>query len=85
MVKSKRVVKHPGVYVKDAIESLGLSQSEFALRIGLPVKNISTLINGESDITLEVAAKLAAFFHNSAEGWVNLQTKYDSNQTKTNE
>lgn len=85
MAKSKRVVNHPGVYVKDAIESLGLSQSEFASKSGLSLENVSMLINGKADITLEVADKLAAFFNNSAEGWANLQTKYDSNQTKTNE
>lgn len=68
---------HPGVYVKDAIEELGLSQSEFALRTGLSIKNVSTLINGESNVTFEVASKLSAFFDNSIEGWINLQTKYD--------
>ena len=77
MTERKRNVSHPGVYVKDAIDSLGLSQSEFALRTGLSIKNVSTLINGESNITFEVAVKLAGFFHNSVEGWINLQTKYN--------
>ena len=77
MIERKRIVSHPGVYVKDAIESLGLSQSEFAYRTGLSVKNVSTLINGESNITFDVAVKLAGFFHNSVEGWINLQTKYN--------
>ena len=77
MIERKRIVSHPGVYVKDAIESLGLSQSEFAYRTGLSVKNVSTLINGESNITFDVALKLAGFFHNSVEGWINLQTKYN--------
>ena len=78
MTEKKRIVSHPGVYVKDAIEELGLSQSEFALRTGLSIKNVSTLLNGESNITFDVAVKLAAFFHNSVEGWINLQTKYNS-------
>lgn len=77
MTERKRIVSHPGVYVKDAIDSLGLSQSEFALRTGLSIKNVSTLINGESNITFEVAVKLAGFFHNNVEGWINLQTKYN--------
>ena len=77
MIENKRIVSHPGVYVKDAIDELGLSQSEFALRTGLSVKNVSTLITGESNITFDVAIKLAAFFHNSVEGWLNLQTKYN--------
>ena len=72
-----RAVSHPGIYIKDAIDELGLSQSEFAYRTGLSIKNVSTLINGESNITFDVALKLAGFFNNSVEGWVNLQTKYD--------
>ena len=77
MIERKRIVSHPGVYVKDAIDELGLSQSEFALRTGLSIKNVSTLINGESNITFDVAVKLADFFHNDIEGWINLQIKYN--------
>ena len=73
----KRIASHPGIYIKDAIEAMGLTQSEFALRTGLSIKNVSTIVNGESGITFEVAKKLAAFFGNSVEGWINLQTKYD--------
>ena len=72
-----RTVNHPGTYIKDALEELDISQSEFAYRSGLSIKNVSTLINGESPITFGVAIKLASFFGNSVEGWINLQTKYD--------
>ena len=77
MIEKGRIVSHPGVYIKDAIDELGLTQSEFALRSGLSIKNVSTIINGESDITFDAAVKLSNFFHNSVEGWINLQTKYD--------
>ena len=74
---NKRLVSHPGVYVKEALEELGLNQSEFAMRAGLTSKTVSTLISGTSNITFEVAVKLAAFFQNDPEGWLNLQTRYD--------
>ena len=77
MINRKDIVCHPGIYIKDAIDELGLNQSEFAYRSGLSIKNVSTLLNGESDVTIEVAMKLAAFFGNSVEGWINLQTRYD--------
>lgn len=77
MIERARIVSHPGIYIKEAIEELGLNQSEFALRSGLSIKNVSTLISGESNITFEVAQKLSSFFNNSVEGWINLQTKYD--------
>lgn len=77
MISKGRIVSHPGFVVKDALEELELSQSEFAYRTGLSIKNVSTLVNGESNITFDVAVKLSAFFGNSVEGWINLQTKYD--------
>ena len=82
MIERRRIVSHPGVYVKDAIEELGLTQSEFALRTGLSIKNVSTLVNGDSNITFDVAIKLSLFFHNTVEGWLNLQTKYDLYQNQ---
>lgn len=77
MIESRRIYFHPGVFIKDAIEEMGLNQTEFAYRSGLSIKNVSTLLSGESNVTIDVAMKLAAFFHNSVEGWINLQTKYD--------
>ncbi|MBQ7277180.1 MAG: HigA family addiction module antidote protein [Bacilli bacterium] len=84
MTNKVRYASHPGVYIKDAIEELGMSQSEFAIRSGLSIKNVSTLINGESNITFEVAKKLGSFFQNGEEGWIGLQTRYDlyTNQEK---
>ena len=52
MMNKERIVNHPGVYIKDAIEELGLSQSEFASRTGLSIKNVSTLSIGESGLLL---------------------------------
>lgn len=77
-----RKAKHPGFYLKEAIEELGLNQTEFATRSGLSIKNVSTIINGESRITFEVALKLASFFNTGVEGWINLQTKYDVYQNE---
>lgn len=77
MRNENRYAVHPGFIIKDAIEEMGLTQFEFALRTGLTTKNVSTLLNGESPITFEVAMKVGNFFETSPEGWINLQTKYD--------
>lgn len=76
-MNKNRYIPHPGVYIKDAIEDIGITQTEFASRLGLTSKNLSTLISGESNITFDVAVKLANYFGNSIEGWINLQTKYE--------
>ncbi len=77
MIEKGRIVSHPGVYIKDAIDELGLTQSEFALKSGLSIKNVSTILTGESDITFDIAVKLSNFFHNSIDGWLDLQNKYN--------
>ena len=76
-MSNKRYVPHPGVYIKNTIDDLGITQTEFANRVGLTNKNLSTLISGESNITFEVANKLANYFNNSVEGWINHQIKYE--------
>lgn len=73
----KKRVNHPGLIIKDAIDELNLNQSEFALRSGLSIKNVSTLISGDSNITFDVAVKLSNFFGSSVELWINLQTQFD--------
>ena len=76
-MSEKRVVSHPGEYLIDSIEALGMTQNEFAIRTDISTKTISNLINGKANITFEIASKLASFFGNSVEFWINLQTKYN--------
>ena len=78
MSENKLFAYHPGEYISDALDAMNMSQNEFALRTGISEKNLSTLINGKSDITFELAEKLASFFHNSIDFWTNLQNRYDS-------
>lgn len=72
-----REMYHPGSYITDVIETLGITQNEFAERIGLSVKIINQLISGNTNITFEIANKFSEFFHTSIELWLNLQKKYD--------
>lgn len=83
-MSDKRYVPHPGVYINDVIKEMGITQFEFASRVGLTSKNLSTLISGESNITFEIASKFADFFGNSVEGWINLQTKYEIYKNEEN-
>lgn len=75
---NKRSVSHPGIYLLDAIEALGMTQNEFGLRTGILPKTITNLVNGEANITFEIANNLSMFFGNSVELWMNLQTRYNS-------
>ncbi len=68
---------HPGVYVADAIEDLEMTQNEFAIRADLLPKTVSMLVNGEINITFDIATKLANFFGTGINMWLNLQNSYN--------
>ena len=64
---------HPGYYVEDIIEELGISQAEFALRMGTTPKTLSQLVNGRINISNDLAKKLSMMLGSSVDGWLNLQ------------
>lgn len=71
------VAFHPGYYVADIIDDMGISQVEFAARMGTTPKTLSNLINGQINISNDLAKKLAAMLGTSPEVWLNLQKEYD--------
>jgi addiction module HigA family antidote len=44
---------------------------------GVPATRIGEIVRGRRAITAETALRLAAFFDNSPQFWMNLQTEYD--------
>ena len=73
-----KIICHPGEYLIDAIDSLEMTPSEFAIKANISLKTIDTIIKCESNITFEVASRLAAFFGYCVDFWVNLQASYDT-------
>lgn len=71
------VAFHPGYYIADVIEDLGVSQAEFATRLGTNTKTLSYLLNGQANITNDLAKKLSVMMGTSSEVWLNLQNTYD--------
>lgn len=47
-----------GKYLKDYLEFNNISQSEFAIRMGITQKHMNELLNGKTNITLEMAANI---------------------------
>ena len=71
------VAYHPGYYITDIIEDMEISQAEFATRMETTAKTLSQLINGQADISNDLAKKLSAILGTSVEVWQNLQNTYD--------
>lgn len=47
-----------GKYLKEYLEFYNISQSEFASRLGITQKHMNEILNGKSDITLEMAVNI---------------------------
>jgi addiction module HigA family antidote len=69
---------HPGEVIKElCLEPLGLSVTDAAKALGVSRKTLSTLLNGRSGISPEMALRLAKAFDTSPESWLNQQMQYD--------
>ena len=72
-----QIAFHPGYYIKEYIDELGLTQEDFANRLGTTPKNMSYLIRGEQSLSLDIANKLSKVMGTSVKFWLNLQNEYD--------
>lgn len=66
----------PGATIKEQLEDRGMSQKEFASRMGMSEKHISHLINGDVQLTHEVAYRLEMVLGLPANFWNNLEAIY---------
>ncbi len=73
-----KIAFHPGYYIEEYIETLGLTQEDFAKRLGTTPKNISLLIRGEQSLSVDIASKLSRMIGTSVKYWLNIQSEYDS-------
>lgn len=76
--KGKLPPIHPGVILKEEfMVPYNLSGNQLALNLHVPAGRITTIINGERSISPDTALRLARFFGNSPNFWINLQSQFD--------
>lgn len=68
---------HPGKILKRELQARKLSANQLALALRVPSGRITSIINGKRSVTPDTALRLARYFGNSAEFWLNLQTHND--------
>ena len=75
MVRSRSYIAiPPGATIKEQIVDRGMSQKEFAVRMGMTEKHISKLINGEVQLTIDVARRLEMVLSVPTQFWCNLES-----------
>lgn len=70
-----------GKYLKDYLEFNHISQSEFAMRMGITQKHMNELLNGKANITLEMAANIERLTGINSSFIINIE---NSNKIKEN-
>ncbi len=72
----KRVV-HPGGILKEELDALDITLTEFARQIDVPPNRISQIIAGKRSITGDTALRFGHWFRVDPRFWLNLQGQYD--------
>jgi len=69
---------HAGeILLEEFMQPLELSQNALAKSLHVTPRRINEIVNAKRSITPDTALRLARFFGNSAEFWMNLQNKFD--------
>ena len=68
---------HPGEFLRETLEEMGLTQAAFADAIGVSPMRVSHLLRGDRPVTAELALRLGRALGQSPQYWLNLQTTYD--------
>ena len=59
------------------LKPLDMSAIALAKRLNVPRTRIERLVKGETSLTVDTAMRLARFFGNKPEFWINLQRAHD--------
>ena len=77
MVRSRSyIATPPGATIKEQLRDREMSQKEFAARMDMSEKHISKLVNGDVQLTPEVAVRLEMVLGVPAKFWNNLEAVY---------
>jgi addiction module HigA family antidote len=77
MLKNGLPAIHPGEYLAEALEELGVSQAQFSRATGVSPMRISHIIKGKRPVTAELALLFGRAFDQSPQYWMNLQADFD--------
>ena len=84
MLPTNRIATHPGkVLLEEFLQPMQLSQADLARALKISTNRVNELIRGKRGITPETALLLAAYFGNTAEFWMNLQTCHDLTRARS--
>ncbi len=76
------VIFHPGYYLNEIIDESGLTREEFAKRLEITPDDLDMLVNGNQNLSTDIASKLSRLLGTTTTYWLNLQQAYDEKAAK---
>ncbi len=70
-------VIHPGQVLAKHLTELGMTASDLARDIDVPVNRVTAIINGQRGVTADTALRLGHWFGVAPEDWLELQLQYE--------
>ncbi len=75
---AQRPPTHPGeMLLEEFLKPLGISQTAFAVRLGISFPRLNEIIRGRRGVTPDTALRLAQVLGISADFWLGLQQDWD--------
>ena len=68
---------HPGEFLKEIVDELGLSQIALAQALGISTMRVSHVLKGSRPVTAELALRLGRVMGQTPQYWLNIQASYD--------
>ena len=73
---------HPGEFLREELDGLGLSANALSKALGVPVNRVTMILNGRRGISADTALRLARYFGTTAQLWLNLQKTWELRQAE---
>lgn len=82
MTKNLTLITPGQILFEEFMEPLEISQNQLARDLDIPSTRIHDIIHGKRGITADTALRLAKYFHNTPEFWLNLQMDYELRKSR---
>ena len=76
-VPTNRIATHPGAFLLEQIEEMGLTVNELARDVDLPATRLHEIVHERRGVTAETAIALGEYFGQTPEFWMNAQKVYE--------
>ena len=76
---------HPGQFIREVyLEPLGISHRTVSAKLKVSASTFTRLVNGQSNVSPEMALRLSKTLGRSPESWLAMQSNYDLWQARQN-